>query len=190
MEFPRRLRELRLRRNLSQVELGKALSLDKSTISLYESGRRQPDYATLERLADFFGVSTDFLIGRAIEDADRLMSAARRLIAVRQSRGITQRELAVRLGVDVTEVARYESAVTPLPEEVIDRLADIFGVDRRYFTGEIGQQEIQALLGETWFRAPAELPPEARRSVEDFIAFVIAQEERKKQQEKRQGQQQ
>ena len=59
----KRLRELRKAKGLSMKELGKMFGLAESTISLYESGKRQPDKDTLVRLANFFGVSVDYLLG-------------------------------------------------------------------------------------------------------------------------------
>ena len=40
------------------------LSIGESTVSFYESGKRQPDYETLVRLSEAFKVSTDFLLGK------------------------------------------------------------------------------------------------------------------------------
>ena len=60
----KRLKELRQEKHLLQKELANKVNLSQQTISLYESGKRQPDYATLERLADFFEVTTDYLLGR------------------------------------------------------------------------------------------------------------------------------
>jgi transcriptional regulator with XRE-family HTH domain len=45
-------------------ELGLIVGVAESTISLYENGKRQPDNATLIRIAEYFGVSTDYLLGR------------------------------------------------------------------------------------------------------------------------------
>ena len=59
-----RLRELRKLQGLSMKELGVKLGLAECTISLYESGKREPDNATLVRIADFFGVTVDYLLGR------------------------------------------------------------------------------------------------------------------------------
>ncbi|MGE5586278.1 MAG: helix-turn-helix domain-containing protein [Bacillota bacterium] len=193
--FARRLAKLRAARGLSQYRLAELLGFSRGQISNYEQGSREPDHATLQKLADFFDVSIDYLLGRTddprlatpIQD---LVTAARRLQAIRVSRDWSQQDLASRLGITVPQLARYESGLERLPDELVDRLAEVFEVDRRYFAGEIDQGEIERLLGETWFRAPAKLSPEARKSVEDFIAFVIAQEERKKRQEKQQGQQQ
>ncbi|MGE5574013.1 MAG: helix-turn-helix domain-containing protein [Bacteroidota bacterium] len=193
--FARRLAKLRAARGLSQYRLAELLGFSRGQISNYEQGSREPDHATLQKLADFFDVSIDYLLGRTddprlatpIEDR---VTAARRLQAIRVSRDWSQQDLASRLGITVPQLARYESGLERLPDELVDRLAEVFEVDRRYFAREIAQAEIERLLGETWFRAPAKLSPEARKSVEDFIAFVIEQEERKKQQEKQQGQQQ
>ena len=59
-----KLRELRQKKGISLKELGKILGLAESSISLYETGKRQPDYDTLTKIADYFGVSVDYLFGR------------------------------------------------------------------------------------------------------------------------------
>jgi len=62
--FHARLKKRRKEKDLSQEELGKFLSLDKSTISLYESGKRHPGYDTLFKIADILDCTTDYLLGR------------------------------------------------------------------------------------------------------------------------------
>jgi transcriptional regulator with XRE-family HTH domain len=59
-----RLAALRKEKGLSQAELAKLLNIGQSTIAMYERNRRTPDPATLKRLADFFDVSVDYLLGR------------------------------------------------------------------------------------------------------------------------------
>ncbi len=63
--FGERLARLRQEKGLSQAELARLLNLGQSTIAMYERNKRFPDHQILERLADFFGVSTDYLLGRA-----------------------------------------------------------------------------------------------------------------------------
>lgn len=60
-----RLRMLRKERNLTQKELGKAIHVSKVSISGYENGERTPDTDNLRRLADFFDVTTDYLLGKS-----------------------------------------------------------------------------------------------------------------------------
>lgn len=62
-----RLKKLRNERKITQEELGKIVNVTKVSISGYENGNRNPDTETLQKLADFFNVSTDFLLGRTDE---------------------------------------------------------------------------------------------------------------------------
>jgi transcriptional regulator with XRE-family HTH domain len=55
---------LRKREGYSQQELSEKLSVSRSAISMYESGKREPDYETLEELADFFNVNMSTLLGK------------------------------------------------------------------------------------------------------------------------------
>jgi transcriptional regulator with XRE-family HTH domain len=59
-----RLKELRISKNLSQKDIAKYINKTTQSYSLYERGERDPDSATLIKLADFFDVSVDYLLGR------------------------------------------------------------------------------------------------------------------------------
>lgn len=63
-DFPNVFRSLRQRNNLTQEELARILEISKSAISMYENGNREPDFKTLERMADYFEVDIDYLLGR------------------------------------------------------------------------------------------------------------------------------
>lgn len=65
--FKGRLDELRRQKKISQAELSKRIGIARTTYSGYENGTREPDHATLEKLADFFDVSIDYLLGRSNE---------------------------------------------------------------------------------------------------------------------------
>ena len=62
-----RLKELRKSKQLTMKDLGQIINVAESTISLYENGKREPDYQTLSKMADFFEVSIDYLLGRDTE---------------------------------------------------------------------------------------------------------------------------
>jgi transcriptional regulator with XRE-family HTH domain len=66
--FGERLKKLRERRGLSQQELADRFNLSQSTIAYYESDKKQPSQNTLQKLADFYETSVDFLLGRVHED--------------------------------------------------------------------------------------------------------------------------
>ena len=63
MTLNENIRQLRLARNLSQVDLAKALGVTKQSISNWENNNIQPSIDMLIRLAQFFSVSTDYLLG-------------------------------------------------------------------------------------------------------------------------------
>ena len=63
-----RIRELREDRDLRQTDLAKATGIDQRTISNYETGKSNPDSYALIKLADYFNVSIDYLVGRTAED--------------------------------------------------------------------------------------------------------------------------
>lgn len=64
-DFSTILRMLRNENLMSQQELADRLGISKSSVNMYERGERQPNFATLENIADFFNVDIDYLLGRA-----------------------------------------------------------------------------------------------------------------------------
>ena len=62
--FPQRLQALREKKRLSRRALAELCGFSKNMISLYERGEKAPSVDALISLADYFGVSTDYLLGR------------------------------------------------------------------------------------------------------------------------------
>ena len=63
-----RIRDLREDMDLRQSDLAEKTGIDQRTISNYETGKTAPDAYSLIKLADFFGVSIDYLVGRVKHD--------------------------------------------------------------------------------------------------------------------------
>lgn len=64
IELGEKLKALRIENHLRQDQVARLVNVEKSSISMYETGMRQPSYITLVRLADVFNVTTDYLLGR------------------------------------------------------------------------------------------------------------------------------
>ncbi|MGG1531430.1 helix-turn-helix domain-containing protein [Brevibacillus agri] len=65
--FGERLSKLRTEKKLSQAELASRLNIAKSTLAMYETDKREPSFETVERIADFFDVQVDYLLGRTCD---------------------------------------------------------------------------------------------------------------------------
>lgn len=63
-KFPERVRELRLRDQLTIRDLAKVLSVDHTAVSKWENAINAAPQDMVIKLADYFGVSTDYLLGR------------------------------------------------------------------------------------------------------------------------------
>ena len=74
-----RLTYLRKKRKMTQSALSKALGIARTTLSGYESGTREPDHETLQKIADYFEVSIDYLLGRT-EEPKKVLSESSRIL--------------------------------------------------------------------------------------------------------------
>lgn len=63
--FDKRLKKLRQQNNITQWKLAEILNLSPSTITMYEHSRRLPDIGTIIKIANYFNVSVDYLIGNS-----------------------------------------------------------------------------------------------------------------------------
>ena len=68
MTIGERIAQLRKNRSMSQFQLAKTLNIATSTLGMYETNKRKPNMEMLEKIADFFGVSIDYLLGRETSD--------------------------------------------------------------------------------------------------------------------------
>lgn len=78
--FPERLRQLRKQRNLSQTQLGELVHLHYTHIGRYERGVSRPTADALGRLAETLGVSGDYLMEGATEEAAKARFEDRELL--------------------------------------------------------------------------------------------------------------
>ncbi|MEE6665625.1 helix-turn-helix transcriptional regulator [Limosilactobacillus fermentum] len=84
MNIGERIAQLRKSRSMSQFQLAKTLNIATSTLGMYETNKRKPNMEMLEKLADFFGVSVDYLLGRPEKEknaSDEPLTENQKLVA-------------------------------------------------------------------------------------------------------------
>lgn len=63
MSLGNRIKGLRENNNISQKELGEGIGVSDVMISMYEQGKKNPSLPTMTKLSEYFGVTTDYLLG-------------------------------------------------------------------------------------------------------------------------------
>ncbi|GAB2671400.1 helix-turn-helix domain-containing protein [Paenibacillus thermoaerophilus] len=75
-----RIAFLREQRKMTQEELSQKVGITRAALSHYENNRREPDYETLEAIANFFQVSADYLMGRTNNPSQHLDHPTRQFV--------------------------------------------------------------------------------------------------------------
>ena len=74
------IKDIRVRKGLTQAEAASALGVSSVVYSRYETGSRQPSIDMLVQMADVFGVTVDYLLGRRIAEDSSLSDFEQRLL--------------------------------------------------------------------------------------------------------------
>lgn len=70
--FGERLKELRKSKKVTQEDLAKKFDVNPATVSAWEVGKAEPSYEVLTKLANYFGVSIDYLLNFTQDDLDKI----------------------------------------------------------------------------------------------------------------------
>ena len=81
MEISNRIKQIRIEKGLSQNDVATGIKVDISSISYWESGRYEPKATYIYRLAKFFNVSSDYLLGLEDESGRRTYNTVNNHIA-------------------------------------------------------------------------------------------------------------
>lgn len=74
--FAQRLKELRKEKNMTQVQLAEALGVSKGTVAMWEIGKREPNFETLNALSDVFDRRIDYILGYSEDASSAKLSEA------------------------------------------------------------------------------------------------------------------
>lgn len=101
--FSKELKGLRKKYGLTQQELADELKLAKSTISMYENGKREPDFETEELIADYFNVDINTLRGIKDKEAAIFSEHEKKVIFAYRSHPDMQKSVDRLLGIEPEE---------------------------------------------------------------------------------------
>lgn len=151
--FPERLKELRKSKGVTQKIVADFLGIRDQAYQRYELGMREPILDVIIKLADYFGVSMDYITGRknALQVFTRGMPGVEppvlgdcfiptfpeRIKALRKSKGVTQKAVAEYLSMVPRAYQDYEYGKREPNHETTIKLADYFGVSLDYLLGRV-----------------------------------------------------
>ena len=126
-------------RGMTAKQLGSVLNVAESTISLYENGKRAPDYEMLKKISAYFGVSVDYLLDNSepVEATSSSLAAGFGMLMrqVREEKGITVEQMAVDLGMPTTLLIGIEAKSVPPSLNAAIKIADYLEVSIDYLLG-------------------------------------------------------
>lgn len=134
-------KELRKEKGLTQFELAKIMNIDQTTVSKWELGKAIPDTNMLIKLAEFFDVSTDYLLSRTnfyypdnLEENQKKdkLEIGNLIKELRQNKGLTQQEVADKISISRSVLSQYENNLVEPTATVISKLAVFFEVPAGY----------------------------------------------------------
>lgn len=174
-----KLKELRIERGIQQKDLAAVLGIGANTLSQYENGKREPDNETLVRLADYFGVSVDYLLDHATEaeSSSHNIVNMERLIELRKQQNLTQQDMARILGISRQAYSNYELGNREADYTTLKKLSNYFNVTVDYLLGETDipekshpttDDDVKVAL----FGGDGEVTDEMWNEVQNFVDYV------------------
>lgn len=149
--FSQTLIALRKEKNLTQYSLAEKLGFSRGLIANYEQASREPDFKVLEQIANYFDVTTDYLLGRSkkknisqdehIEHDIFMSNISSRLSKILEEKNMTQRKLSELVGVSEVTISRYLNGNRIPKTDIISDIANALNVSVDYLLGRTNQSD-------------------------------------------------
>ena len=158
MMFAEKLKTLRKQKGLTQTKFAKDFNIATGTIGMWETGKRQPDYNTLVKIAKYFDVSLNYLLEEQAEPED-LQIARSRTRELHETNSVpTIQTIEEKTGTSYTTFRQWYEGTGDYFNDKLYLIADLYNVSIDYLLGrqeqlpELNnkdQKEIQKILDET-----------------------------------------
>ncbi|MCT3091767.1 helix-turn-helix transcriptional regulator [Lactococcus lactis] len=131
--FAEQLKTLRKINGITQKELAEKLKIKQNSYSDWENGKSEPNIEMLVRIADYFDVSLDYLMGGKMKNITEAFSLC--LKKIRMKRKLSQKQIAEELKISQQQYSKWEGGIITPNAETLVRLADYFDVSVDYLLG-------------------------------------------------------
>lgn len=131
--FAEKLKTLRKINVLTQKELAEKLKIKQNSYSDWENGKSEPNIEMLVRIADYFDVSLDYLMGGKMKNITEEVSLC--LKKLRMKRKLSQKQIAEELKISQQQYSKWEGGIITPNAETLVRLADYLDVSVDYLLG-------------------------------------------------------
>jgi len=136
-----RLRESRLKKGLTQIQVMETTKIHNKTLSGYENDVSEPDFGTLKILADLYGVSTDYLLGLTNDPTQPRpiitpVAIGEKIKQAREEARLSQAQLAQKIGQTVLAIKYMEKGSRKVMSEQLNEIAHALGKPLSFFMPE------------------------------------------------------
>ncbi|WP_083122541.1 helix-turn-helix domain-containing protein [Megasphaera sp. DISK 18] len=150
MTSGQRIAKLRKERDLQQKEVAEAIDINRIVLNRIELGKRPLRDDEVVALADFFHVTTDYLLKGSLPDTDNQkenttvskIKLGDKLKKLREKKGLMQRDVCLALKIEQSTLANYENNRRIPSLDVLIALADYYGTSLDYLAGRTDESTI------------------------------------------------
>lgn len=160
MQFGDKLRMLRQEKGVTQAELGDMFSVSEAAIYFCENNKRPPTYHLLNKFANYFGVTPQYLLG--YDNIDKAI-LGNRLKDLREKFFLTQHDLGGIINIPQNTISNYEKGKTFPSVETLYLIADYFNISIDYLVGRTSSKELVLIedkklqeIGKNYFEVDSE----------------------------------
>ncbi|MCM6851672.1 helix-turn-helix domain-containing protein [Lactococcus lactis] len=137
--FNEQLKTLRKINGLTQKELAEKLKIKQNSYSDWENGKSEPNIEMLVRIADYFDVSLDYLLGGKMKNITEEFSLCLKKLSMK--RKLSQKQIAEELKISKQQYSKWEGGIITTNAETLVRLANYFDVSIDYLLGRKSERE-------------------------------------------------
>lgn len=166
--FGKKLQKLRQSKNLSQQELSDTLNIGRSTLANYEQGKREPNFDTIKKVANYFNVSVDYLFGYN-DCCDNSCTCGTRIKEALRIRGMKQSELAKKTGISKSMISEYLHDKYEPKQGNVQLIAEALNIPINYL---LGQEDNKNILPNEYYN----LNEQGKEMVIEYIQMLSMNE--------------